>query len=176
MVPVHQGDPPHAASQRGQTGAQYFLTISNVGFGPTTGTVTVVDTLPVIGNPHYLERAIGNLIDNAIKYTREHGTVSVTAKPEGDQVVVEVTDDGIGIAADDLPRIFERFYRVDRSRSREMGGTGLGLSIVKHVVQVHGGTVDVTSTPGAGSCFTVRLPAAAADALQPEEGVARATA
>jgi len=72
-------------------------------------------------------------------------------------IVVEVEDNGIGIPADDIPRIFERFYRVDRSRSREMGGTGLGLSIVKHVAQVHGGSIDVTSTPGSGSCFRLRL-------------------
>lgn len=72
-------------------------------------------------------------------------------------IVVEVEDNGIGIPADDIPRIFERFYRVDRSRSREMGGTGLGLSIVKHVAQVHGGSIDVTSTPGSGSCFRLRI-------------------
>ena len=112
----------------------------------------------VLGNADYLERAISNLIDNAIKYTPEGGTVRVSARQEPDEmIVVEVEDNGIGIPADDIPRIFERFYRVDRSRSREMGGTGLGLSIVKHVAQVHGGSIDVTSTPGSGSCFRLRL-------------------
>ena len=112
----------------------------------------------VLGNGDYLERAISNLIDNAIKYTPEGGTVRVSARQEPDEmIVVEVEDNGIGIPADDIPRIFERFYRVDRSRSREMGGTGLGLSIVKHVAQVHGGSIDVTSTPGSGSCFRLRL-------------------
>jgi two-component system, OmpR family, phosphate regulon sensor histidine kinase PhoR len=113
---------------------------------------------PVAGDPDYLERAVANLLENAVKYTPPGGTVRVSAASEGDWVVVEVTDNGIGIPAIDLPRIFERFYRVDRSRSREMGGTGLGLSIVKHVVQAHGGSVEVSSRPGAGSCFRLKLP------------------
>ena len=112
----------------------------------------------VVGNPDYIERAISNLIDNAIKYTPERGTIHVLAALEGEFVTVEVSDNGIGIPAEDLARVFERYYRVDRSRSREMGGTGLGLSIVKHVVQGHGGTIDVTSTPGQGSKFRLRLP------------------
>jgi two-component system phosphate regulon sensor histidine kinase PhoR len=110
------------------------------------------------GNPDYIERAISNLIDNAIKYSPEHGTIHVGAGVEGDWLFVEVCDNGIGIPPEDLSRVFERFYRVDRSRSREMGGTGLGLSIVKHVLQVHGGTIDVTSTPGKGSKFRMKLP------------------
>jgi two-component system phosphate regulon sensor histidine kinase PhoR len=117
------------------------------------------DLPPVAGNADYLQRAITNLVDNAIKYTREGGGVSVSARQAGRQVVVEVKDNGIGIPQDDLGRIFERFYRVDRSRSRDMGGTGLGLSIVKHVVQTHGGTVEVESRLGAGSAFRIRLPA-----------------
>ena len=113
----------------------------------------------VLGNPDYLERAIANLIDNAIKYTPEGGRIDVTASANGAGVTLEVADNGIGIPPDDIPRIFERFYRVDRSRSREMGGTGLGLSIVKHIIQVHGGSMDVLSTPGHGSTFRFRLPA-----------------
>lgn len=114
---------------------------------------------PVIGNPEYLERAVLNLVDNSIKYTKENGIIRLVVRGEKDSSIVEVVDNGIGIGADDLPRIFERFYRVDRSRSRDMGGTGLGLSIVKHIVATHGGTVEVESVPGAGSTFRLRFPA-----------------
>ncbi len=113
----------------------------------------------VIGNPEYLERAVLNLVDNALKYMKENGVVKVITRSENGQSIIEVVDNGIGIAAEELPRIFERFYRVDRSRSRDMGGTGLGLSIVKHIVAAHGGTVEVNSTVGAGSTFRIRLPA-----------------
>jgi two-component system phosphate regulon sensor histidine kinase PhoR len=116
------------------------------------------DLPPIKGNADYLERAVSNLIDNATKYTPDGGTIRVAAHANGENVTVEVTDNGIGIPRDDIPRIFERFYRVDRSRSREMGGTGLGLSIVKHVAQVHGGTIEVDSTPGRGSTFRLTLP------------------
>jgi two-component system phosphate regulon sensor histidine kinase PhoR len=113
----------------------------------------------VVGNPDYIERAASNLIDNAIKYTPERGEIRVNVGVEANEfVVIEVADNGIGIPPKDLSRVFERFYRVDRSRSREMGGTGLGLSIVKHVAQVHGGAIDVTSTPGAGSKFRLKIP------------------
>jgi two-component system phosphate regulon sensor histidine kinase PhoR len=115
---------------------------------------------PVIGNPEYLERAVANLVDNAIKYTKEDGLVKLIVRGEGDEVIVEVIDNGIGIPEEELPRIFERFYRVERSRARDMGGTGLGLSIVKHIVQAHAGTVEVESTPGSGTTFRMRLPAA----------------
>lgn len=110
------------------------------------------------GNSDYLERAVTNLIDNAVKYTPEGGVITITLSATDGQIFVEVADNGIGIPGDDIPRIFERFYRVDRSRSREMGGTGLGLSIVKHVAHVHGGGIDVASTPGVGSRFRLRLP------------------
>jgi two-component system phosphate regulon sensor histidine kinase PhoR len=123
-------------------------------------TAAVAGTLPVvIGDPDYLERALSNLVDNAVKYTPEKGNIRVSARGLGATVVLEVKDDGIGIPEADLPRIFERFYRVDKSRSREMGGTGLGLSIVKHVVQSHGGIVEVESRPGQGSIFRMVLPA-----------------
>ncbi|HWE03346.1 MAG TPA: ATP-binding protein [Tepidisphaeraceae bacterium] len=112
----------------------------------------------ILGNPDYLERAVSNLIDNAIKYSPEGGVVNVTMGYSHESVTIEVQDNGIGIPPADLDRIFERFYRVDRSRSREMGGTGLGLSIVKHVAQVHGGSVEVSSTPGAGSRFRLKIP------------------
>ena len=116
--------------------------------------------LPAIfGNADYLERAVSNLMDNAIKYTREKGRVRVKAVVDHGDVIIEVSDNGLGIPQEDLVRVFERFYRVDRSRSREMGGTGLGLSIVKHVAQVHGGSIEVSSTPGEGSTFRLRIPA-----------------
>jgi two-component system phosphate regulon sensor histidine kinase PhoR len=122
---------------------------------------SVASGLPaVLGNPDYLQRALANLVENAIKYTKDGGQISVSAVQQNGQIAIEVRDTGIGIPPEDLSRIFERFYRVDRSRSREMGGTGLGLSIVKHIVQNHGGTVDVTSTIGEGSTFTIRLPVA----------------
>jgi two-component system phosphate regulon sensor histidine kinase PhoR len=124
-----------------------------------TLTMTVPAGLPQIqGDPDYLERALANLLENAIKYTPDGGRVSVSASANDGAIHIAVADNGIGIPTDDLPRIFERFYRVDRSRSREMGGTGLGLSIVKHVAQAHGGSIDVDSTPGVGSTFTLTLP------------------
>ncbi|HMB08693.1 MAG TPA: ATP-binding protein [Isosphaeraceae bacterium] len=105
-----------------------------------------------------IRQILDNLIDNAIKYTPEGGTVRVTCRVDGDAIAVEVADSGIGIPRDDLPRVFERFYRVDKARSRELGGTGLGLSIVKHLVQSIGGQIAVSSRVGAGSQFTVTLP------------------
>ena len=121
-------------------------------------TSTIAETLP--GDADALERLLLNLLDNAVKYNRPGGTVYLAIRRDGDQVVIEVRDTGIGIPAEHLPRIFERFYRVDRARSRGEGGTGLGLAIVKHVAQLHGGRVEVESEPGKGSTFRVLLPAA----------------
>jgi two-component system phosphate regulon sensor histidine kinase PhoR len=111
-------------------------------------------------DPMLLERALSNLVDNALKYTPEGGHVRVSAARADGQALFRVVDDGIGIPPEDQPRVFERFYRVDRSRSRDLGGTGLGLAIVKHVAQLHGGDVTVESRPGHGSTFTLRLPQA----------------
>jgi two-component system phosphate regulon sensor histidine kinase PhoR len=102
----------------------------------------------------------GNLIDNAIKYTPKGGKVRVSVSTDEGDALVLVEDDGIGIERKHLERIFQRFYRVDKARSRELGGTGLGLSIVKHVCIAHRGDVTVDSAPGDGTRFTVRLPLA----------------
>ena len=109
-------------------------------------------------NPPLLEQALINLVDNAIKYSDEGRTVWMEAEAVGAELVIRVRDEGCGIEAEHLPRLFERFYRVDRARSRKLGGTGLGLSIVKHIVQAHRGTIGVDSQPGVGTTFTIRLP------------------
>ena len=114
----------------------------------------------VSGSPRDLSLLARNLIDNAIRYTSPSGRISISVQPDDEQVALVVADDGMGIPTRDISRVFERFYRVDRARSRETGGTGLGLAIVKHVAENHGGSVEVVSELGAGSTFTVTLPAA----------------
>lgn len=114
----------------------------------------------VIGVPEQIYTIIYNLCDNAIRYNRAGGSVTVRVSNEPVEAVIEVTDTGIGIPEEDYDRIFERFYQVDKSHSREVGGTGLGLSIVKHAVVTHGGSICVESVENAGSTFTVTLPKA----------------
>ena len=109
-------------------------------------------------NPPLLEQAVVNLIDNAVKYRPAGSSVQVSAALEPAGVVIRVCDDGPGIDREHLPRLFERFYRIDKARSRDMGGTGLGLSIVKHIAAAHDGTVAVESAPGLGSTFSITLP------------------
>ncbi|MBI1927264.1 hypothetical protein HYR99_23855 [Candidatus Poribacteria bacterium] len=112
----------------------------------------------VLADKHLLGQVFVNLIDNAIKYTPSGGRITLSAEASGSEVIVHVSDTGIGIPAEALPRIFERFYRVDRARSRSMGGTGLGLSIVKHILLQHGGRIWAESVLGRGSIFHFALP------------------
>lgn len=125
-------------------------------------TVRIPDGLAVSADPDRLRQVLLNLIDNAVKYNTDGGTVTVSAAADGAEGRVTVEDRGIGIPETDLTRIFERFYRVDKARSRELGGTGLGLSIVKHIVEAHGGRVAVESRLGEGSRFSFTLPLASA--------------
>ncbi len=119
-----------------------------------------LDGLTAFGEAEGLAQALGNLVDNALKYTGEGGTVEVRAeaRPARGEIAIGVRDTGIGIEAHNIPRLTERFYRVDKGRSRAVGGTGLGLSIVKHILHHHGGRLEVASRPGEGSTFTMALP------------------
>jgi two-component system phosphate regulon sensor histidine kinase PhoR len=126
------------------------------------GMVLATDIEPGLllwANEDQIEQIAVNLVDNAVKYTPAGGRVLVAARRSGDAIEIAVKDTGIGILQQDVPRIFERFYRVDEGRSRETGGTGLGLSIVKHMAEAHGGHVGVESVFNHGSTFTVTLPA-----------------
>jgi len=117
--------------------------------------------LEVNGDALKLQQVVYNIIDNAIKYTPRGGEVHCTLVRSGKKAVIRVSDTGVGIPAEDLPHIFDRFYRVDKARSRETGGTGLGLSIVKQFVLLHGGTINAESTVGKGTTFVIELPLAA---------------
>lgn len=125
------------------------------------------DSVEVAGDAKWLESVILNLVDNAIKFTPSGGRVEVAVHTEDGQARLEVRDTGIGIPSEALPHVFERFYRADPSRSREVDGVGLGLSLVRWIVEEHHGTVQVESQPGRGTCFTVRLPLASAAAALP---------
>ena len=113
---------------------------------------------PVRADRSQLKQVFTNLLDNAVKYNRDGGSVTVTVSADGGFALVSVSDTGAGIPEADLPRVFERFYRVDKARSREEGGTGLGLSIVRHILEIHGGTIGVESRLGEGSLFRFKLP------------------
>ncbi len=128
----------------------------------------VAPDLPQIyGDFDRLRRVLVNLVDNAIKYNQDGGTVQLEAESQNDEVVIRVVDDGIGISPDHLPRLTERFYRVDKSRSRNQGGTGLGLAIVKHILAAHDRELHVESAPEEGSTFYFTLPTSPQPSLQP---------
>ncbi|MGA0329066.1 MAG: sensor histidine kinase, partial [Ilumatobacteraceae bacterium] len=118
------------------------------------------DRVRMVGDRRQLVSALGNLVENAVKYSDPDSRVEVSATSDGRWVDLSVRDFGLGIPQKDIDRIFERFYRVDRARSRETGGTGLGLAIVRHVATNHGGEVKLVSVEGEGSTFTLRIPAA----------------
>jgi len=123
--------------------------------------VVAQDLKTMKADPFKLEQLFINLLDNAVKYT-EHGEVSISIRQDNAKSIIEIRDTGIGIPGNHLPRIFERFYVVDKSRSKKLGGTGLGLSIVKHIVLLHDGTIDVESSLGKGTKFTITFPAKSA--------------
>ena len=109
-------------------------------------------------NTDHIKQMAINLIDNAIKYTPQGGSITVLLENPGDRIILRVKDTGIGIAQEHIPRIFERFYRVDKGRSRTMGGTGLGLAIVKHIVKSMNGNIEINSDPGKGTEFAIHIP------------------
>ena len=115
------------------------------------------EKMMVMGDRFRIRQVLLNLVVNSIRYGKKDGETRIKLKNAGTNVMVEVADNGIGISAEHLPRLFERFYRVDKSRSREQGGTGLGLSIVKHILEAHHQSINVTSTEGAGSVFTFNM-------------------
>ncbi len=125
----------------------------------TSVSIDIDDDVVALGDTDHVERVLLNLVDNAVKYGRAGGTITVRGRKKGGRVVVEVTDDGPGIPADHIDRVFDRFYRVDRGRSRAVGGTGLGLAIVKQLAEAMGGSAAVTSELGKGARFVVELPA-----------------
>ena len=112
----------------------------------------------MFADPGKLSQVCYNILENAIKYTPDGGTITVVLSRMGRDAVLEITDTGVGIPKEDLPHVFDRFYRVDKARSRDTGGTGLGLSIVQQIVRLHAGSVTVQSEPGKGTTFTVQLP------------------
>ncbi|KUM80618.1 HAMP domain-containing sensor histidine kinase [Streptomyces griseorubiginosus] len=129
---------------------------------------TRIENAPTLyADPARLRQTVGNLLSNAIRHTPAGGTVTLGCRGEGEEIVIEVADTGTGIAAADLPRVFDRFWRADRARGRQTGGSGLGLAIVRQLTEAHGGTVTVTSTPGTETVFTLRLPATPDEALLP---------
>jgi signal transduction histidine kinase len=125
---------------------------------PVTVELTAVDQATILGDEDRLKQLLLNLVDNGIKYTQPGGTVRLSLSKENGWAQLTVSDTGIGIPAEDLAHIFDRFYRVDKARSRAQGGSGLGLAIARWIVQAHGGGIQVDSTPGQGTTFQVTLP------------------
>ncbi len=159
----HQGQLPPEAFQPTEVGA--LLTSIAADYNPRLTAqdlhfeVTLLEgTAWVQGEPGLLRQAIANLLDNACRYTPAGGTIRLVGQLQPRWVYVRVEDSGLGIPAEDLPHIFERFYRVDKERSRQAGGFGLGLAIVRQIVELHGGQIKATSQVQQGSQFQIRLP------------------
>jgi two-component system phosphate regulon sensor histidine kinase PhoR len=144
-----------------------------VSAGRHTIDVVIATPATVLGAPSELDSAIRNLLSNAVRYTPDGGKITLHFSLRDGEGVIAVQDSGIGIAREHLPRLTERFYRVDRGRSRDTGGTGLGLAIVKHVAQRHQARLDIESRPGLGSTFSITLPHARVRASGPSESTAR---
>ncbi|MFD0551330.1 sensor histidine kinase [Streptomyces rectiviolaceus] len=147
--PVHASDVVDQVAAAHQAGAEAA--------GVRLSATTLGDPC-FTADPLRLRQAIGNLVSNAIRHTPQGGSVTIGCRATLDAVVVEVADTGTGIDPDDLPHVFDRFWRADKSRTRATGGSGLGLAIVRQLVEGHGGTVTARSTPGEGAVFTVRVP------------------
>lgn len=157
-------DPPSASSETVDLSSTARAVVAEVD-GETVAKkvelhAEIQPSVLVNGDEAQLRVLIRNLLDNAIRYTDEGGKVNIEVRTEGDDATLCVTDDGIGIPLEAQSRVFERFYRVDKARSRDRGGTGLGLAIVKHVAESHGGIVELRSELGRGSTFIARFPAA----------------
>ena len=162
-----QGDDPLEDPQAVDVDAAVARSIDQSTIDAQSRDITVVHDgergLQILGNGDEVALALGNLVANAVAYSPEHSRVVVAARTNEMMVDLTVTDQGIGIPAGEIDRIFERFYRIDPARHRSTGGTGLGLSIVKHVAASHGGEVRVWSVEGQGSTFTLSLPRRASD-------------
>ncbi|AVV46914.1 HAMP domain-containing sensor histidine kinase [Streptomyces sp. ID05-04B] len=150
-------EPVPADDLLAQVAAAHRVAADTAGVALRTGTE---DAVWLDADPVRLRQVLGNLVANAVRHTPADGTVTLTARRDGDRVVLEVADTGTGITPEDLPHVFERFWRAEKSRSRRTGGSGLGLPIVRQLTDAHGGTAEAASTPGEGSVFTLRLPAA----------------
>ena len=140
-------------------GVREYYDASAVEAGVTLTSVAGHETITAELDRTLIQRAVGNLVSNAVAHTIEGGTVAITTRLQAASVVIEVTDTGVGIPPEALPRVFDRFFRVDPSRSAASGGTGLGLSIVQGIMLLHGGNVNITSKPGVGTQVTLRVPA-----------------
>jgi two-component system sensor histidine kinase SenX3 len=157
-----QGDDPLEAPLPVEIDEVLRIAVDTSAIDAASKDITVVSSgahgLAVLGNPEQVTAAVANLVANAVSYSECGSTVLVSTKADEHNISISVVDQGIGIPADEIDRIFERFYRVDPARHRSTGGTGLGLSIVKHVAATHGGDVNVWSVEGQGSTFTLTLP------------------
>ncbi len=150
-------------------GWQQVATIRNLQFSASLDVPPSLDALDfsVMGDETLLRRLADTLLDNAFKYTPSPGSVHLSLEPQGESAVIRVQDSGVGIAEEEQSKIFERFYRVDKARSRAQGGAGLGLAIAQWIVTQHGGSIGVESRPGQGATFRVELPMIAAPVPNP---------